>query len=89
MPGLLKPVDGLQEYDVPPDPLSVVFPPAQTVASVPALAVGNALTVTMTLSSSLQPLALVTVKVYVVVETGEATGLAMLGLLRPVVGDQL
>lgn len=51
----------------------VVF--SQGVWSAPALAVGNGFTVTVRLSAATQPTLSVKVAVYVVVTTGDATGL--------------
>ncbi|NBT62972.1 MAG: hypothetical protein EBT02_14510, partial [Planctomycetia bacterium] len=56
-----------QEYDTAPEPESVTNVPAQTVRSNPALVDGKGLTVTVTWSVFVQPLASVPVTVYVVV----------------------
>ncbi len=54
--------------------------------SAPALTVGRAFTVIMTLSVAVQPNLSVTVKVYVVLATGFAMGLIMDELLSPAAG---
>jgi hypothetical protein len=55
--------------------------------SAPALTVGNEVfTVTTTASVAVQPLALVTVTVYVLVKAGEAIGMAIMIELNPVEG---
>lgn len=46
--GLLNPVVGLHEYEVPPVAFSVVEPPQAMVTLEPALATGDALTVMVT-----------------------------------------
>src|SRR6218665_2049527 len=71
----------------PTAPLSVVLPPAQMVTSGPAFAT-SASTVTVTASVPEHP-PLEAVTVYVVVAVGVATGLAMLALLNPVVGNHV
>jgi hypothetical protein len=62
----------LQRYDEPSLAVKTTLPPEQNVVDVAAVivAVGNALTVTVTSSVSIQPLASVPVTVYVVVEEG-------------------
>ena len=51
-----KPVDGLQEYVVPPVAVSVVEEPLQIATPEPAPMEGIALTVTVTVAVLLQPL---------------------------------
>jgi len=64
--------------------------PLQIVALDPAAAVGNGLTVTVTLLDLLHPVAvIVSVTVYVVVEVGLAVGFDTVELLNPVDGVQL
>ena len=53
---------GAQVYEVPPEAFKTVEAPLQIVTSLPALAVGNDLTVTVTTSTSLHA-PLLTVKV--------------------------
>ena len=61
--------------------------PLQIVALDPAAAVGNGLTVTVTLLDLLHPVAvIVSVMVYVVVEVGLALGFDIVELLKPVDG---
>jgi len=63
--------------------------PLQIVALEPAAAVGNGLTVTVTLLDLLQPVdVIVSVTVYVVVLVGFAVGLDTVELLKPVDGVQ-
>jgi len=60
------------------------------VALEPAAAVGNGLTVTVTLLDLLQPVdVMVSVTVYIVVVVGLAVGLDTVELLKPVDGVQL
>jgi hypothetical protein len=75
----LSPAVGLQEYvygAVPPEATCpiVVLPLTQIDLSCPASAVGRGWTVTTTASVPMQPLASVTVTVYVVVLDGPAVG---------------
>jgi hypothetical protein len=51
----LKPAPGLQEYDVPPLADNVVEAPLQIVTSVPALAAGKGVTVTVITSVAAHP----------------------------------
>ena len=53
----LKPVAGLQLYEIPPLADNVVNVPLQIVTSLPAFAVGKGFTVTITLSVAEQPAA--------------------------------
>jgi hypothetical protein len=87
---LSRPVEGNQEQLVPPEPDSAVEEPAQIVADPEATAVGFGLTVTVTVGAFVeeQPLALVTVSVYVVVEAGDACGEQLEALSSPVAGSQ-
>jgi hypothetical protein len=86
---LLNPVAGAQLYVFALLlALSVVLPPLQIVTFDPAVTVGGALTVTVTLALEEHP-ALVTVTVYVVVTVGLADGLETVVLLKPVEGLQL
>jgi hypothetical protein len=93
--GLDNPFVGVQEYDngeVPvPLPLRLALAAelqAPILWSVPAFAEGKGSMVTLTASVAVHPYPLVTVNVYVVFAVGSATGLEILGLLSPVVGDQ-
>ena len=58
--GLLSPVDGVQEYELPPVPLSVVLLPIQMAVLLPALIIGNAFTTMVTAADFLQPFTSVT-----------------------------
>ena len=51
-----KPVDGLQEYVVPPVAVNIVEEPLQMATPEPALIIGMELTVTVTVAVLLQPL---------------------------------
>src|SRR6185312_2548489 len=84
-----KPVDGVHAYVLPPTALAPidVDEPVQIVALEPADATGRLLTVTVTLFEFTQPLELVSVTVYVVVEVGLAVGLDTVVELNPVEGD--
>jgi hypothetical protein len=73
------------EYVVPPLAVSVVKSPTQMVVLPEMLAVTVEVTVTTTVSVA-WPQDVVAVTTYVVVEAGEATGLEIFGLLRPVAG---
>ena len=84
---LLNPLAGDQEKPVPPLALSVVELPLHMATPDPAVAVGNGLTVIVTLAV-LEQFPLETVTVYVVVVVGEALGLETVMLLNPVAGDQ-
>ena len=70
-------------------PPIVVLPPAQKSLSGPASATGSGFTVTLVLALSVHPSASVTITVYVVFPLGDAVGLAMVALFKPVVGVQL
>jgi hypothetical protein len=83
---LEDPVD--QEYVPPPEAVSVVFPPAQMLVFPVMLGVSEDCTVTTTVLEP-GPQGVVAVTTYVVVLEGFATGFEILGLLRPVVGDQV
>ena len=61
--------------------------PVQIVALEPAEATGKLFTVTVTLLAFTQPLELVSVTVYVVVDVGFAVGLDTVAELNPVEGD--
>lgn len=61
--GLLTVPTGVHTYVPFPLPFNVVFPPAQIVASVPALAVGNGFTVSAKVATSVHPFASVIVTV--------------------------
>ena len=69
---LLSPVVGDHENPVPPEALSVVLSPEHIALSEPAFAIKIVAKVTIAESIAVQPLALATVTVYVVVDTGEA-----------------
>ena len=64
----------------------MVLVPEQIAASDPAFAIGAGLTVMVTAAVDEQ-LPLLAVTVYVVVDVGLATGLAIVALLNPVEGD--
>ena len=81
-------MDGDHEYDKPPLAFKVVLVPEQIDTGEPALAVGEGLTVIVIVAVEEQP-PVVPVTVYVVVEVGVETGVAIEGLLNPVVGVQL
>ena len=67
-----------------------VLEPLQIVLFPPVLFVGNGLTVTTAEFVAEQPVAvIVSVKLYVVVDAGEAVGFETVELLKPVEGDQL
>lgn len=78
-----------QEYVPPPVAVRVAGCPVQIVTFDPAFAFGNALTVTVAGSVSVQPFPSVTVSVYVVGVVGDALGLAQFVQLNPVEGAQL
>ena len=82
-----RPVEGDHTYVEAPVAARVVEAPAHIVASVPALTVGNGLTVSVAVVEPLQPFA-VPVTVYVVVAVGEAITDAPVVALRPVEGVQ-
>lgn len=84
----LNPVDGLHEKFPAPVPLSVVEFPIQIEASAPVLTEGSGKIFTITWSVSVQ-LFCDTIKVYVVVAVGLATGFEIFGLLKLPEGDQL
>lgn len=86
--GSLKPVAGLQLYDVAPLAVSVVLLPAQIVVVPVTVTVGVVTTVTVAVAVEEQPV-VVPVTVYVVVADGVAVGFATVALLNPVVGNQL
>ena len=78
------------EYSkVPPvpegEPPMATLPPLQIVLSLPAFA-STSLTLTVILADFEHPVLAVTITVYVVVEVGDAVGLAIIELLKPVVG---
>jgi len=66
--GVVAPV--LHRNDVPPAAVSMCEPPVQIVTGVQMLQTGPGVTVTVVLQELLQPFALVTVTVYVVVTVG-------------------
>jgi len=68
---LLNPVDGLQLYVPFPVAFNVVLDPEQIETSVPAFAVGVAVTFTVVLSTPVHPLLSVTVTVYPLIVLGE------------------
>ena len=86
----LNPVDGDHEYELPEikdAPMDVLLP-KQIETLLPALAVGNGFTVTVTVFDLLQLVpVIVSVIVQVVVTTGVATGLETVEELSPVDGD--
>ena len=51
----LNPVDGLHEYEIPPDPTRVVLSPEQIVTSFPAFALGSGTTVIILCALLLHP----------------------------------
>ena len=55
--GSLKPAEGDQLYDPPPEAESMMEDPEQMATFFPALATGSALTFTVTVSDAEQPLA--------------------------------
>ena len=83
----LKPVAGLQVYELPPEAPMVVDAPAQIVAVPPlAVIVGMAFTVKALVAVLLQPEALVPVMVYVVVTVGVAVTVVPVDELRLAAG---
>ena len=94
--------DGLDMVDVNPDgvlphayvseptddaPMVKAASPTHTVDEEPAFAAGSALVVIVTLFELLQPPALVSVRVYVVADVGDAVGLKFVDELKAVEGD--
>ena len=87
--GLDNPVVGDQLQLVPPDAFNCAHAPSHIVVSLLAVIVGSGLIVIITLSVAVQLAALLTVTTQVVFTVGQTIGLAILGLDKPVVGDQL
>ena len=85
IPALLNPVEGLHEYPVPPVALSCPTSPIHIVAEV-VLTTGSGFTVMVAVPVLVQPLALVTVTVYTVVEVALEIGFPIPVLFSPVAG---
>jgi hypothetical protein len=85
---LLNDPDGVQTYVNAPEPFKVVLPPGQILASIPALTIGNGLTVMVTLSEEEQPFPSVPVTVYVVVVVAVDIGFGAVELLSDAEGVQ-
>ena len=71
---------------MPPLDVSANVEPAQTGELLPAVGVGNAFTVTVTVPVLVQPAAVVPVTVYVIVEVGSAVTVAPVVDDKPVAG---
>lgn len=86
---LLKEPEGNQEYVTPPLAPNVVEDPIQTLAEDPALATGNAFTITLTVSDEEQPFTSVPTTVYVVVAVAEDVGVDVVAPVKDPAGLQL